>query len=122
VSEVSEAELGEWEQGAEAEELGAGGGGANYHYPRPRLTSWRLQERVGEKAALSFVPSFCPSRPLGYFSFVIPLARITSSWERPGRRAAGSLQRAATAQTAGRKRTIHNLAIICLDRSHASNE
>jgi len=42
-SEVSEAELREWEQGAEAEELDAGGG--NYHCSFPRRTSRRPQER-----------------------------------------------------------------------------
>jgi len=36
-------------------------------------------------------------------SFVIPLVRALSSWDRPGRRAKGSLQRAATARTADRK-------------------
>ena len=50
-----------------------------------------------------------------------PLVRISSSWGRPGRRAYGSLQRAATARTAGRKRTIHTLAND-LSRSHVSND
>jgi len=36
-------------------------------------------------------------------SFVISLVRIFSLWDRPGRRAKGSLQRAVTARTADRK-------------------
>jgi len=36
-------------------------------------------------------------------SFAISLVRTLSSWDRPGRKAEGSLQRAAIARTAGRK-------------------
>jgi len=43
VSVVSEAELREWEEEQEAEELGAG---ENHHCSYPRLTSWRPQETV----------------------------------------------------------------------------
>ena len=38
-----------------------------------------------------------------FVSFVISLVRITCSWGRPGRRAKGSLQSAATARTADGK-------------------
>jgi len=44
------------------------------------------------------------------------LGAITSSWDRPGWRAKGSLQRAATARTADRKRTVNNLAMIQIGR------
>ena len=37
---------------------------------------------------------------------------VVRFWDRPGRRAKGSLQRVATARTADRKRTVHNLAMI----------
>jgi len=41
--------------------------------------------------------------------FVIRLVRITSSWDRPGRRAKGSeLATAATVRTADWKRTVYN--------------
>ena len=89
VSEVSEAEQREWteEQGAGAEGPGAGG---NHHCSYPRLTSWRPQGRSRRfPLSLSFV-----------LSFVISLVRVTSSWDRPGRRAKGHLQRVATVQTA----------------------
>ena len=59
---------------------------------------------------------FCPSHPLGYFSFLTSLVGITSSWDRPGRRAKGGLQGAATARTEDRKRTVHNLAMISIGR------
>jgi len=45
-------------------------------------------------------PLFFPlSVTLAFLSFVIPLVHFTSSWDRPGRRAKGSLQHAAAAQT-----------------------
>jgi len=47
-SEVSEAGLQEWEDGQEAEELGAG----EDHCSCPRLTSWHLQERSRGEGAL----------------------------------------------------------------------
>jgi len=59
----------------------------------------------------SFVYFLCFLRSFGLFSFVISFVRITS-WDRPGRRAKGSLQRAATTRTADRKRTVHNLAMV----------
>ena len=59
--------------------------------PQPILAS----AGEGWGAALSFSSFLCSSRPLDFFSLV----RITSSWDRPGRRAKGSLQRAATART-----------------------
>ena len=97
VTEVSEAELQEWgeEQEACAEEPGAGG---NHHCYCPRLTSWRPQVR-GSRFHLSL-------------SFVISLVPSTSSWDRPGRRAKGNLQRAAAVRTADRKRTVYNLTVV----------
>ena len=82
------------------------------HCPCPRLTLWRPQERCRHWAVF-FFPLFFPlSFTLALLSFVISLVRTKSSWDRPGRRAEGSLQRAATARTADRKRTVHNLAMI----------
>ena len=59
-SELSEAELWEWEEGQEAEELSAGG---DYRCSCPRLTSWRLQTRSRGKGAL-FLCFFRLSFPL----------------------------------------------------------
>jgi len=109
VSAVSELKVWERldEQGAGAE--GAGVGGTPCSCPRP--TSWRPQERFRRWAV--FFPSFFPlSFTLALLSFVISLVRTTSSWDRPGRRAEGSLQQAATARTADGERTVHNLAVI----------
>ena len=96
VSEVSEAELGEWEeeQGAEAGERGAGGE-LDHCPPHARLHGDRGQGLGGFICPFPF-----------FFSFVISLVRATFSWVRPGRRAKGSLQRAATARTVERKRTV----------------
>ena len=55
---------------------------------------------------------FISTATLAFLSFVIPLVRITSSRDRPGRRAKGSLQRAASARTADWKRIVHTLAMI----------
>jgi len=74
------------------------GVGGDHHCSCPRLTSWRPREKV-KRFHLSL-------------SFVISLGRITSFWDRPGRRANGRLQRAATARTADRKRAVHTLAMI----------
>ena len=52
-----------------------------------------------------FCPFFCPL-------FCDFLGALLLSWDRPGQRAKGSWQRAATAQTADRKRTVHILAMI----------
>jgi len=66
VSEVSEAELGEWEQGAEAEELGAGGGGELPLPPPPPDFMASAGEGWGEGCAFicSFFLSFTPARLL----------------------------------------------------------
>ena len=106
VSEVSEAEMREWqeEQEAGAEEPGAGG---NHHYSCPRLPSWRPRRRSGGGGGHGFLcsPFFCP--------FICDfLGTFLLSWDRLGRRAKGSLQRAATARTVDRKRRAHNLAMI----------
>jgi len=94
MSEVSEAELREW-----MEEPDAGG---DHHCSYPRLTSWRLRER--HKGPGGAFPLFIPlSFTLAFRSCVITLVRASASWDRPGRRAKGNLQRAATARTADRK-------------------
>ena len=95
VNEVSEAELREWMEEPEA-------GGGDHHCSYPRLTSWRLRERhKGPRGAFPLSISFVFHAR--FRSFVIPLFCATSSWDRPGRRAKGSLQRAAIARTADRK-------------------
>ena len=68
----------------------------------------------------SFVYFFCLQRSL-FLSFVISLVCITASRDRPGRSAMGRLQRAATARTADRKRTVHNLAMISPGRTRVMN-
>jgi len=55
--------------------------------PRPRSRSPR--KRTSERVSIAFV-----------LSFVFPLVRFVASWDRPGRRAKGRLQRAAIAWTA----------------------
>jgi len=62
----------------------------SYHCSFPRLTSWRPQERA-RQFHLS-LPSF-----LLFFHFLSFFVRLASSWDRLGRRAKGSLQRATTA-------------------------
>jgi len=97
------------EQGAGAEEPDAGG---NRHCSYPRPTSWNPQERSRRvPLSLSFV-----------VSLVVSLVRVVSFWDRPGRRAKGRLQRAATARTADRKRTVHNLAMISIGRMRVMNK
>ena len=101
VGAVSELEVREWleEQGVGAEELGG-------EEPPLFLPTPDFMASAGEGSLL-----FHLSFPF-VFSFVIPLVRFTSSWDRPGRSAKGRLQRAASARTADRKRTVHNLATI----------
>jgi len=82
-------------------------------------TSWRPQEWLRRRAVfgvLSFVLSFVLHTRSSFFSFVISLV---SSRDRPGRRAIGCLQRAATARTADRK-TGQNVRRNDLPRSNAS--
>ena len=76
------------EQGVGADEAGTGGTPCSFLRP----TSWRQREGARGEPLVFLV-----------ISFVISLVRSTSSWVRPGRRAKGSLQRAATARTANRK-------------------
>jgi len=89
VSEVSEAELreflGELEAGPRSRKLG------ELHCSSPRPTSWRPRERF-RGVYSAFLSSFPLSFTLALLSFVVSLVRITSSWDRPGRRAKGSLQ------------------------------
>jgi len=98
-SEVSEWELRERrereeEQEAEAEELSAAGGSdAGEDRPLFLPTPSFMASADEESGADAFPMSF---------SFVIPLVRTEFSWDRPGRRAKGSSQR-ATARTADRK-------------------
>jgi len=119
VSAVSELEVREWmeEHGAGTEEPGAGGEPPAF----PAHTRLHGVRRNGLGGA--FLRSFLgPSRSLFFLSFVIPLVRITSSWDRPGRRAKGCLQRAATARTADRKRTVYILAMISIGRMRVMNK
>jgi len=114
VSAVSELEVREWleEQGAGAEEQDAGG---NYRCSYPRPTSWRRQARSrGDGVRFSF-GSF-----LGHF----PWARLPFLGTGLGGGQKGCLQRAATARTADRKRTVHMgfAPRHDLNRSHTSNE
>jgi hypothetical protein len=129
VSAVSELEAREWleEQGAGAEEPDAGGGNRHCSYQHP--TSWRPREwhEGPDREVLSFsLFSLFSIFPfvftLAFLSFVISLVRVTSSWDRPGRRQKGCLQRAATARTADRKRTVHNLAMISIGRTRVMNK
>jgi len=103
VSEVSELEVREWMEEHEAgtEEPGAGG---NPRCSCPQPLHGVRTNGLGDAFLCSLL---APSRSLLFLSFVIPLVRITSSWDRPGRRAKGRLQRAATARTADRKRTAY---------------
>jgi len=108
VSEVSEVELREFlvELGAEVEEPGAGG--TPLFLPTPDfMASAGTVEVAG-------TPLFCLSSVFHVRSpfFSISLVRSTFPRDRLRRRAKGSLQRAATARTADRKRTVHNLAMI----------
>ena len=79
-------------------------------YPRP--LSWHPQTRTRGG------PLFRLCLPLSFglfFSFVISLVPSLSSWDRPGRRAKGSLQHAATARTAdGKNVRRHSLdGLVC---------
>jgi len=71
-----------------------------HHCSSPRLTSWHPQERCRRRAGFSFPLSSPLCSTLARVYFVISLVRSISSWDRPGRRAKGHLQRAASAQTA----------------------
>jgi len=106
------------ERSAEAEELDAAAGrlGAGEELPlfppiHALLHGVRVRGSVG--AGHGFVCSFFLL--FGFFSFV-SLVRAISSRDGPGQRAKGSLQRAATARTADRKRTEHTPAMIYLGR------
>ena len=74
--------------------------------PHPR--SWHRQARIRGRG--SFFPLFFlfVSSDVTFLGAYIS----TLSWDRPGRKATGSLQRAATMRTADRKRTAHNHAMI----------
>ena len=92
----------EEERMAEAEGLGAVEDlGRDYRYSNPRSLSWYLQART-RGAGLTFC-FFLFSSFFNVFSSVISSVRIIFSWDRPGRRAIRSLQRAATARAAERK-------------------
>jgi len=82
----------------------------NYRCSYPRPPSWHRQARSrGTGCAFLY-----------FFPFVKFLGRVYFfSWDRPGRRAKGSLQQAATARTADRK-TGQNVRRHDLHRSNAS--
>jgi len=93
--EGAESELPEWElrerrereeeREAEAEELDVEENwvpGRSYHRSRPRPLSWHSWRRLGGGLSFFFASFFCLSRPLGFFSFLISLVHITSSWGR----------------------------------------
>jgi len=88
VNAVSEPEVREWleEQGAGAEEAGAGGTAVV-----PAHTRLHGVRRSGVGGVLSFVFSFVlhARSSLLSLSFVISLVRTTRSRDRPGRRAKG---------------------------------
>ena len=76
----------------------------------PRHPPWRPRKRIrGGRVSFSFV-----------LSFVFSLARFISSWDRPGRRAKGGLQRAAFAWRAGTVCTY--LAMIYLGHMRVMNK
>jgi len=104
VSEVSEAEVREW---LEEEEQGAGGkepGAADRQPVLTRWTSWRPQER-GRRFHLS----------------PVSLVRITSFWDRPGRRAKGELATCRHRADSGQE-TDCTQPRYDIDRSRASND
>jgi len=112
VSAVSELEVREWleEQGAGAEEQDAGG---SYRCSYPRPTSWRRQARSrGDGVRFSF----------GSFLCHFPWARLLFIGTGLGGGQKGCLQRAATARTADRKRTVHILAMISIGRMRVMNK
>jgi len=75
----------------------------------PRHPPWRPRKRIrGGRVSFSFV-----------LSFVFSLARFISSWDRPGRRTKGSLQRAAFERRAGD--SVY-LAMIYLGHMRAMNK
>jgi len=108
-SEVSEWELlecREREEGrrAETEMLGAAEEvvlGRSYRCSYPHPLSWHPQTRFRGRAVPPFCSFFCS--PLIWICFLCDLLGAPISWGRPGRRATGSLQRAATARTADEK-------------------
>jgi len=84
------------ERKPEAEELGAGGELCTLHPP-----SWLPQARSRGRARPPPVFFLWFSITISHVSsFVISLVRSISSWDRPGRRAKGSLQRADSGREA----------------------
>jgi len=77
---------------AEAEELGAGRGTVVPTHVHALSHGIYGRGLGGGSRFPSFFLSFCSDS----FSFVISLVRAISSWDRPGRRVKGSLQRAAS--------------------------
>jgi len=112
----------EWDPGAvgAGRGTGSGGGGAG--------CCGRLGRRAGTTAVLAHALLHIIGRrgvggrgALSFVSFLLSssLGASTFSWDRPGRRAKGSLQRAATARTVDRK-TGQNVRRHGLHRSNAS--
>ena len=72
--------------------------------------------RAWEGFLLSIALSFVSHTSSSFF------CHFMLSGDRPGRRAKGCLQRAATARTADRNRTVHNLAMISIGRTRVMNK
>jgi len=89
-----------------------------HHRSSPHPTPWRPQKRSKRRAGFSFPLVFPWSLSLALLSF----CHFTCSGDRPGRRAKGCLQRAATARTADRNRTVHILAMISIGRTRVMNK
>jgi len=111
LSEVSESELREWEEEQTAGERGAG---KDLHCSSPRRTPWgRLAQCRSGWWFFPFVHFLFRSRSFS-FPFLCNLLGVLLFFLRTGRGGGqrGRLQRAATARTADRKRTVRNLATI----------
>ena len=92
----------------------AGRGGASTVPSHTRLHGAH-RRGVGGRAALSFVFFLLFTalvRLLFLHNSTISLVRFTTSWDRPGLGAKGSLQRAATVRTSDRCRTVHNFDVV----------
>jgi len=88
----------------------------SYRCSFPHLTSWHPRQMRSRGRGEFLLLKFFVLHARSACFLVISLVHTTSSCDRPGRMAKGSLQRAATARTADRKRTAHNNAMISIGR------